>query len=385
MKKENILFFIIFLLIIFGGGIKPYLLSKKINWLENRTAEQIPEFSIVNFINGTYQDNYENALADQIPLSLRMKSIEKDISLELKLLYYKINNNFYNNLGNNIYLAKDYLIHNYYSLDEKLDLMDNRIANINSVIKNLKNNQIYVYYIESDEDINFQSNKHTGLYKNIKNNIDKKAIIDNFEISNFDDYRKNFYKTDHHWDYKGSYKGYLDLLQLFNLNSPLKPLGKACISTRYSGSKATMLGSSHLDENFCFYKFNIPHCIIKENDKIVESYGKKEIFYNDKVINEQYLYGEFYGGDLAIVEFDFNNSDKHNLLILGNSFDNAISDLLASHFNKTYLIDLRHYKDEFNNEFNISNFVEDNEIDDILFIGNADYFINSEFNVKGDF
>ena len=54
-------------------------------------------------------------------------------------------------------------------------------------------------------------------------------------------------------------------------------------------------------------------------------------------------YGGVYGGDNGEVIFD-TGKDGDNILIFGNSYDNAILKLLASHFSKTYSIDLRNYE-----------------------------------------
>ena len=70
------------------------------------------------------------------------------------------------------------------------------------------------------------------------------------------------------------------------------------------------------------------------------------------------------------------------ILIVGESYDNALLKLLASHFNKTYSIDLRNYERENNKKFNYLEYLNDNNIDKVLLIGNKDYFTMSEFNLE---
>ena len=72
-KAENKIFIITIFIILLGGFIKPIINPKDINSYENRPANKIPEFSLNNFLAKNYQDNFEKALADQIPLSNKMK------------------------------------------------------------------------------------------------------------------------------------------------------------------------------------------------------------------------------------------------------------------------------------------------------------------------
>ena len=69
--------------------------------------------------------------------------------------------------------------------------------------------------------------------------------------------------------------------------------------------------------------------------------------------------------------------------MIGESYDNAINELLASHFNHTYNVDLRNYERENGKPFNLDAFVTEHSIDRILLIGNIDYYVMEEFNLKG--
>ena len=322
-------------------------------------------------------------MADQIPLALSLKKFEKTISLKGKLFYYSLNKDFYNDLGNGLYLADGYVLYPYYNLNNGKDIINTKIENMENVIKNNSDLNYYLYYIERDVDINFQNNKKAGIYEYLVDNLKVDIKTQKYEINNFDEYKKYFYKTDHHWNYKGSYKAYTEILKMFNLSDPIKPIEESCVTNKLSGSKAVLLGSSAIVDDFCFYKFDLPEYKLKINNKEAEYYGSKIYYYNDNIENPEY--GAYYGWDYGLVEFDFNNPKKDNLLIIGDSFDNAINDLLAIHFNKTYNVDLRNYKSSIGKEFQFKEFVKSHEIKHVLFIGNANYFISTEFNIKGDF
>ena len=56
--------------------------------------------------------------------------------------------------------------------------------------------------------------------------------------------------------------------------------------------------------------------------------------------------------------------------------------LLASHFNNTYSIDLRNYERENDKKFDLLNYIDVNDIDKILLIGNRDYFLLKTFDME---
>lgn len=91
-------------------------------------------------------------------------------------------------------------------------------------------------------------------------------------------------------------------------------------------------------------------------------------------------YGGVYGGDNGEVIFD-TGKDGDNILIFGNSYDNAILKLLASHFSKTYSIDLRNYEHTFGEKFDFDSYVREHDISKVLFIGDISFYTMSEFMI----
>ena len=82
--------------------------------------------------------------------------------------------------------------------------------------------------------------------------------------------------------------------------------------------------------------------------------------------------------------YDFNNASKENLLIVGDSYTWQIDYLLAQHFNKTYVINLRY--DEFkDNVFDLSSYVKNNNISKVLFLydGGSTLFDQYNYNFEG--
>lgn len=72
-------------MIIYTGLLKPLVKPIIINYAENRTAIAIPTFSISTFWDKSFQDQYEKAFADQLPLSSKMKKVEKNTGTSRKV------------------------------------------------------------------------------------------------------------------------------------------------------------------------------------------------------------------------------------------------------------------------------------------------------------
>lgn len=379
MKKLNIedyIFIMIIFLIIVGGFLKPIIMPKKINIVENRVAYLLPKFSIKEFYEGTIQTKYEEALSDQIPLSNKMKLTQKSIEIITNILYSKIINNSYIYM-NGLLLEDGYLLYKPRNLNKIYSSFENKANNYNYIIKTNPSVDFYLYYIERDTDIDFSTNKKIGAYEYLTSKLDDNIITNKFTINNIKEYKKYFYKTDHHWNYKGSYKAYLEISKMMG-KTPIKYKEDSCLNLKLSGTKAAKIGGTEIfKEDFCFYKFNLPERNIYINNKLSNSYGDYEEYIHNK--KTSISYGGFYGGDDGLIEFNYNNPNEGNLLIIGESFDNAITELLASNFNKTYNVDLRAYYMDLKEEFHLQKFIEEHDINKVLLIGNIDYFIMEEF------
>ena len=94
-------------------------------------------------------------------------------------------------------------------------------------------------------------------------------------------------------------------------------------------------------------------------------------------------YGGFYGWDAGEVTFSAGRTDRENILILGESYDNAVIKMLATHFNHTYAVDLRYYEAYMGEKFSFSDYVEERGITQVLLIGNIDYYLMDEFRLEG--
>lgn len=386
----DILFIFIIISFLILGFARTLFFPKNINYYENRPANKFSGINIKEFIDGKMQDKIELALADQIPFSQRMKKYYNfysntvaDKMLNVCIKEFYDNQYFYisggiNKIGTegNLVFGPRYLVY------EKNNL-DSRINNINEIIKHNSNLDIYIYYIEKDTDIYFPTNEKSNIAEYVLDNINlSKENKGKLAINNFDEFKEFFYKTDHHWNYKGSYNAYSQILKMIKpTEKPLEPLETLKISDKFSGSKASSAGVNDVyKEPFYVYRFELP-----AHDTYIAK-NKKEYGHNKDIMDmqndDEITYAKFYGDDYGEVIFDYNNPESENILIFGESYDNAVIELLASHFNKTYCVDLRAYEMDIGEKFNFNEYIENNNISKVVFIGNIDFYVMEQFIVE---
>lgn len=382
-KINNILFIVLFSMIIIAFSGYALLQRKEVNMYENRMAYKIGKLTLESYNNKEFQDSIENTLTDQIPLAVTLK---EKYNYYMTSYVYNLSKKIVGNKCNNRYImytkslrlfdCDEYMTYENNMYADAPDIVDERINDVNMVIKNSKI-PVYVYFIESDSTYNFETNTKSDIFQKLKDNINTDKVYE-FKVNSFDDYKEYFYKTDHHWNYKGAYKAYSDLVDILKLKNKIEYTSISCNSQNLSGSKAKTMGAYEIiTEPFCGYNFEL-------NNYKTYINGKEEEFYGEKNIEDVELvsYANYYGSDYAEVIIDNNKPKKENILLVGESYDNAIINLLATHYNKLFSIDLRHYENEFGKKFNYKEYIKENDIDKILLIGSIGYFRDSTFNLE---
>ena len=262
---------------------------------------------------------------------------------------------------------KDMLVSMPTSFSEKIYPLSNSVRSIHNYVVSSQNTDFFVYYIETNKDINFATGEKSGFYEYLQDNLDLPANqISRLRTDSYDDYSKNFLRTDHHWNGNGAYTAYMEICKMLGI-SPLVRSGTHTVEDRYLGTRAA--GVEGVDrEAFTVNIFNYPDMDIIINEEPADDYGLQTEFINNELY--EFSYGSVFGPDCREIIFYTGNAGK-NLLVVGDSYDNAIIKALASGFSKTYCIDLRAFNAY---SFDLTNYVEQKQIDSVLFIGGIDFF-----------
>lgn len=367
-KLPDIILIFVFIGVLTLSLVKTAFFPKEINSYENRPANKLPQITAQSVLDGKYQDSVDKALSDQVFFSESMKSAYNTAeSALIKFLtspFKKAQRGKYMKFGPMQLFDGDYFCAFPYSVtDEKLGFLpkaDAKTENINELVKENPDLKFYGYYVEKDIDISLDTNQKTGNFDVIKSKLN----IENFEkfsVNTAEDYKNYFYKTDHHWNKDGSYKAYTELLSLVGVSeAPLAPKETKTLTNKFSGAYAKGKGISGYNEKLEVNIFDYAPKEIYINGEKAEKYGHSD---------EDFTYGGWYGLDKGEIVFKNNAPEKENILIIGDSYDNAVIELMSAHFNNLHSVDIR-----YNQNFDFNSYVLQNEIDKVLFIGCLDFY-----------
>lgn len=385
-KLSNILFIFVVLSCLGFGLVRTVAFPKEMNYYENRYAYKIPPFSIEAMIENTFQDGVENALSDQIPKASSMKkkyNENKAAYIKRTMLpVFSEHKDRYFKFLNNLVFGGDHLVYPTRDLAKMKDPLAEKAENYNRVIHAHPDVSFYSFFIEKDTDIQFETGEKVGageyFFDLLELPVSQKAI---FSIDSYDMFRQYFYRTDHHWNYKGSYQGYQDVLKLLECSDPpLTPVEEVRVCDSLKGSKSVYVGAPVFTEPLYAYRFVYPDFDITINGSPAEDYGTQAACF--KTPPDEMKYSSFYGEDIGEVIFRSGRKDRENILVIGESYDNAILKLLASHFDTTYSIDLRYYEHYMRHPFHFSDYIEQHDIQKVLWIGNIDFYLMNEFALE---
>lgn len=383
-KLINLGFLAVLALFLLAGLGKTVFRPKEINDYENRKANQLHRPTVETVLDGKFQSSVEDALSDQVLLAQTFKRLYNEGSSQF---LFGIMDDFlqqnparYIMLGDAVFFGGDYLVYYPYDLESSKEKLDAKIKGLNALTASHPELDFYAYYVEKDSDVNLETWEKAGLFEYLREGLNlPQGHLGRFEVESFHKFKDWFYRTDHHWNHKGSYLGYTQLAELLGVDEPpLEPEEERTLPYLLSGSKAASFGAKGIfTEEFTAYRFRFPEMDIQINGQKAEDYGQQDAYFAGTP--DSVSYGAFYGGDWGEILFDTGRTDRKNILVIGESYDNAVLKLLACHFHKTYSVDLRNYPHDMGRAFSLSEYVKRNEIDTVLFIGSGSFFTAPEF------
>lgn len=389
-KLINLLFIGLIMSWLAAGLVRTLFFPKDINILENRPSNKLAAFSPSAYLESSFQDSMEDALADQVLFAQRMKNAynQADSYLLRQMLrpILVANRDRYIPYHSECIFQEEYLLYPFDRLEPGDDRYDGNLRSYNAGFAANPGVEFYLYYIETDLDVDLVTGEKSGVYEYIRANLDlPEDHIDRLTVDNFQEYSQYFLKTDHHWCYRGSYQGYTEILQMLAPEeAPLQPLETVALGIS-SGTKAAGVGIYNFEEDFAAYRFAFPNMTVTVNGQPMADYGSQSAWFRradegaPATAEDELRYSGFYGLDSGEVVFDTGRTERENILILGDSYDNAILKLLAAHFGRTYAVDRRNYEVENGVPFDLTEYVKAHDITKVLAVGYSLSFQMPEF------
>ena len=244
---------------------------------------------------------------------------------------------------------------------------------------------VYMYFVDQyftqPQELSFSEESKIDSYLRKNLHLDG---FDHLKFSTFAQFCSYFYATDHHWNFRGSYQGYVDIVRMLlgEKEKVLRPTGIQVLPVIFNGSMASKIHDPLSTEKFAFYLFDdYPQYTTIINGK------RKRYNSMDKYIAGSYSklkyanhYTAFYGSNYGLIEFDSKEkSVKKNLLIIGDSYSNPVQTMLTKHYKTVIFVDLRHYHKVTKRSFSLQDAVKKYNIDQVLFLGSYQLLTDSEF------
>lgn len=366
---------------LFVGGMSILAPDKLISQQEGRTLQQLPKGETFEeesykkeLLNGDAFKKWDNYFSDHIYGRSNFVNTYTDIQMNLGKKYI-----------NGIYLGEDNELiksGNYGIYDE--EYRTKRAEHFNKFADKFKNAKTYVvnipnknYAYEEKMPIKDFKSGQSIFIGDILNKIDKEKIkvLDLTEEIRKD--KNNYYKTDHHLNMNGAYSSYKFIIESINKDIPQVQKSKEKSEFEIKTYEDVFIGS---------YGRQVLNVVDKMDDiqvykdknfkdyKVYNQNGEAKLFYEDQISKDKLDndYGVYLGGDNPLIKIENNQSNNElRVVVIGDSMDNPIIPLLASHFKTTYSFDLRGY------EGNLIKEIENINPDVILLIGASNNYIMS--------
>ncbi len=212
--------------------------------------------------------------------------------------------------------------------------------------------------LENNSDTLSQRDNTKAIYDKYTDNV---KYIDIYNTLNEHKTEYLYFNTDHHWTGLGAYYAYSDFMKAvdkepFNLEDATKNSVEGFVGSFFTLTQDTRLSSN--PDTVDYYEFPGDYtCTIPDI-----SLDPVNMYY-DMATAGSNTYGVFIWGDnpLTVINNNTNNSGE-KIVIVKESYGNAISPYFAYNYDETHIIDFRHY------EGNLVDYCEENEITDVLFI-----------------
>lgn len=354
---------------------------------ENRSLQKFPQLTAEGLLSGDFQDDLEQAVSDQALLSGAIKALVQDgrnsayrlarnalylVNPSLRTHYEPISEGYYHYNGDAARIVER-------PTEDEGDAA--RLSAFAAPYNALTGVKRYLYFIENARVIDFDNAQTCGrVYHQVRAAL-KTDGADVFAVRDYADYCARFYQTDHHWNQSGAYEGYCAIVRmLLGEGEAPVPIDETIeLEQVFNGAYARQTHELCATERFAVSSYTLPKHTVLINGKR-GTYGHMSAYLRGRAPNDALRnhYAYCFGGDYALIEYQFNAPDKGNLLLVASSYSNPINALLASHYNKTFVVDTRYYQAYAGAPFDPAAFVRDNDIDTVLLLGDVNMFMKNE-------
>lgn len=350
-NKFNIFLSALFCTFIGGVFVLSLLLpDKDFSPLENRYLQNVPSFSPEALKDGEFMAEAEDYAADHI--------VGRDFWVALKAWCERFSGKQENN---GAYFGKEDTLINHIAPPD----MDELLAKVDHVNTLAGNVDVPVYFglIPSAASVWRDRLPHydaptadeQAIIQALTDRGAVDGLVDVFDALSAHSGEDIYYRTDHHWTSLGAYYGYAAVMEAMGMTPvSLSDYEKTTVSTDFYG---TIFSSSGVR----WVKPDAMDIYVPEEGISVTNYfdGKptEGELYVEKHLEQKDKYSYFLGGNQPLCVVKGRNPDAPKLLLIRDSYADAMAPFLAESFSEVHLYDLRY------NLMNVRDYMAQNEID----------------------
>lgn len=322
---------VLFCAFLAGFGLLHILLpDRTFSPVENRTLSSMPDFSWSALADGSYTSKLEKYLEDQFPL--------RDGWMGLKNRYeYLLGKREFHG----VYLCGDRLIHKI----EDASRAEQNIAYLQKLTE-LTDIPVYLGLIPTAAEVyrdqlpaGAENFDQAAYLKKVRESVPDAVWVDMEKWMDGASGVSLFYRTDHHWTSAGAWHGYAALMEA--MGEPFEPLGtpetvsKDFYGTLYSSSGVHWLAPDTIE------RYVSGESVTVENFEKGETHG----LYVDSFLGEKDKYASFLGGNTPLyIIRNPEAASEEKLLVVRDSYSDAMAPFLSQYFAEIHLVDLRYYR-----------------------------------------
>lgn len=345
----------------FGGLLVWHLLlpDRERSEVENRALQQAPDFSWAAVLDGSYMDDVEAYIADQFPLRDEWTGLKARSEQLLGKTEF-----------NGVYLCGDTLISKVERPDQTL--VDKSLGYA-AALSEKTEAAVYLGLIPSAAEV-WRDRLPAGA-----ESWDQAAFLQTageLGLPTVDFHaalaahagEPVFYRTDHHWTTLGAYYGYTAVMEALGRPPlPRERFTPAAVSGDFNGTLYSTSGVHWLEPDTMEFW-------VEEAGLSVTSWrsGSPEpaALYDRTYLAQKDKYSAFLGGNqpLCVIR-NTEAPEGGKVLLVRDSYSDALAPFLAKSFAEVHLLDLRYYR------ASVAQYAAENGIEDIVVLYSVPNFI----------
>ena len=332
-ERRNAKKTIVFLCAIVLAFLVADLLEKDVPFSkeENRSLQMKPKFTWEALLSGNFMEDYETYINDQFIHRENWILIQNvsDLLLQKKE-------------KNGVYLGKDdTLIEQHLPGEFSREQIEEKLGELMLLLADFP--QAKVMLVPTADAVMTEKlpafapcfdQEH--FLQQVEECVGQDRMIDVYSVLRDHAEEELYYRTDSHWTTKGAYYGYEAFAKAYPKPVRWYLLGQT-VKEDFQGDLYARVGlHAHPEAIHVFPR-------VLEEDTYRISYDGKETqtgFYEEEYLKGQGDYGFFLDGAHGLVEIERDTYIEGTLLVIKDSYANAMIPLLAHHYKKIYVVDL---------------------------------------------